>query len=512
MSPVAATGQTPSRTQTRATWRLVLLAVAVAIGATVAAQPVLGFLALSVAAFGLVVLTRPEWATIAAAAILYSNAAVVAHRIHGLPKPVSHAAGLLVVVALAHQLGVRRSPVLITQAFPWIAAYLVVQVIGAAASSEPFRALEAVQDFLTGGFLLYVAFVNVIRSEPVLRRVVWTLLIVGAVLGMLSLHQSVTENFEQNYGGFAQIKDESLERRAIRMDDEDPDPRLAGPIGEKNYYAQIMFVLVPLGLLSLAAGPRRSRRVLIFGATVFILIGGALTVSRGGAVGLALAFLILVILRILPLRYLIVLVVGVAVLLSASPRYMERLSTLGSVGDLTGGSTDDVDSATLGRLGANMAAMRVFADHPLVGVGPGMFNTYYREEAIEAGILVAEGPRAAHNFYLQILAETGMLGAIAIFGAVGATLRDLMQARRRLRAARPDLAALLGGLVAAIVTYLTTGIFLSLAYERYFWFLLALGAAGAVIAMQVPAVNVSVGSHPRPAVPAGDPVLGRGAS
>jgi putative inorganic carbon (hco3(-)) transporter len=469
-----------------AAWRYWVVAAALGIGAIVAAAPLLGLAAVSAAFLGVVIATRPDWATIAAAALLYSNAAVVLHRVHGLPKVVGQSAGLLVAIALVHHLGVRRRPLLLPAATPWVVLFLVVQVVGAVGAREPVTALESVQDFLTGGLFVFLAFTNAVRTEDVLHRVVWVVLAVGAVLGTVTLHQSVTGDFRDDYLGFAQISEEGAEARAADAVAEDGDsPRQAGPIGEKNYYAQVMFVLVPLGLMLFVGHPRRSRRLLSLALTGAIAVGGGLALSRGGAVGLALALLVLAALRYLPVRHLVIAAVGIGLLLVSSPRYLDRLSTVaGSVTSVvaeTPASTE-VDGAVLGRLGANAAALRVFADHPVLGVGSGMFNEHYREEAIEAGFRVHEGTRSAHNLYLHILAEFGLVGAVAFFGAIGVTLRDMARARRRLGDDRAALRAVLAGLVGAVIAYLTTGLFLSYAYERYAWFLLALGAAAAAVA------------------------------
>jgi hypothetical protein len=49
---------------------------------------------------------------------------------------------------------------------------------------------------------------------------------------------------------------------------------------------------------------------------------------------------------------------------------------------------------------------------------------------------------------------------------------------------RPDLAAIATGFSLAIVAYLATGLFLHLSYARYFWLMLALGGAAAVVIRQ----------------------------
>jgi putative inorganic carbon (hco3(-)) transporter len=465
--------------------RAIVLAAAIVVGALVGTSPTLGALLVSVAFLVLIVAVKPDWATIAAVVLLYSNAAVVANRFHGLPQPVAQGAALLVAIALAHHLGVKGRPFIVPAALPWIVAFFVVQMVGLVGASDPGAAVESILDFIVSGLFLYVAFTNAIRSEAVLRQTLWAVLIVAAVLGGIAFHQSATQNWEQQYLGFAQVGEAAIDRIEETPSNEEPtQPRAEGPIGEKNRFGQLLFAAAPIGLMLFVGHPVRSRRWLALGLTGMVLIGAALTISRGGAVAFALTLLLLTSLRYVPVRHLLVALVGILLLLSATPRLMERLSTLGSVGSLVSedGPSDEVDGSTMGRMGANVAALRVFAAHPIVGVGPGMFNVHYREQAIEAGFRVHSDTRSPHNMILQIMAEYGLLGAIALFGGVAITLRDLHRARRRCVERRPELAAFLGGAFGALICYLAAGVFLSYSYVRFFWFLLAVASAAVTVA------------------------------
>ena len=75
-------------------------------------------------------------------------------------------------------------------------------------------------------------------------------------------------------------------------------------------------------------------------------------------------------------------------------------------------------------------------------------------------------------------------GLTLFLGIVYVVLRDLVRARRRWLTTRPDVANLATGFALAIVAYLATGLFLHLAFERYFWLLIGLAAATAWIALQ----------------------------
>ena len=75
------------------------------------------------------------------------------------------------------------------------------------------------------------------------------------------------------------------------------------------------------------------------------------------------------------------------------------------------------------------------------------------------------------------------MGLAAFSCLLFVTARLLLRARRRLLTTRPDLADLPTAFLLAIVAYVACGLFLTLAFERYFWLLMALAAASAAIAV-----------------------------
>ena len=77
----------------------------------------------------------PEVATLVVLGLLYSNAAVIMVKWHGVPYIVGACVPLLLVAPLAYLLIVRRQPLVITSAFPWLAAYFALQVVSTIFSS-----------------------------------------------------------------------------------------------------------------------------------------------------------------------------------------------------------------------------------------------------------------------------------------------------------------------------------------------------------------------------------------
>ena len=420
----------------------------------------------------------PDAATIVVVFAIYLNVPAVATQFYGVPGFMAAAIVGLLAVPLGIRLIRREAPVF-APALPFLIAYLGVLLVSLGLAH--LRGLpgltEPIEVFLTEGVLIFVLITNVVRSVPALRRVVWTLLVAGSVMGALSVHQGVTESYHEDYGGFAQAVGRALTEEA---DDEDAgQPRVSGPIGEKNRYAQVMLVLLPLALFLMWIERARWLRIAAGLATALILGALVLTFSRGAAVGLLAVLLAMFALRHLRLVHgVVVLLVIVTAATLFAPTYGERIGSIAGIQGLLAEDAEDPDGSILGRTTSNLAAFNVFLDHPLLGVGPGMYTPYYSlDYANELGLRHFTTPRRAHNLYLESAAEIGAIGLGALLAIVAVTLAHLWRARQRWLRRRPELSLWATAFGLSIVGYLVTAIFLHLAYQRYFWLLIALANA-----------------------------------
>lgn len=483
---------------------LLVCAAAVTIG-IVSAERVLqtvGVLLAIVAVVG--VALRPDRATLIVVAILYSNSAAIVVQRYDVPYFAGAAFPALLIVPFVYHVVVRRQPIVIAAGLPFMLGYFVVVILGTVIgmAADPDLALDMLVTFVVEGLLVYVAVTNSIRSLADLRMVVWVLLAVGFILGALSIHQQVTGSFDFDYGGFAQVSDATIETGTF---DEDGQPRLAGPIGEKNRYAQILVVLLPLGLFRIWGERRPILRWIAAVATLVTAFGAVLTYSRGAALGLAVAIALMTVFRYIKPTQLIAVALGVAVLFTLQPSYLERLTTLEAIGGATGtrGASQAEDSSIRKRANETIAALLVFADNPVFGVGRGLFPVYYGRYADEVGIASENEARQAHNLFAGMAAETGLLGFLAFSGVFGATLISLERARRRWRDRAPEYAQMATAFIVALITYLTTGMFLHLAYERYMWIILALAGSAAYLGVRGPWTGTepsAVGDSRKPAI------------
>ena len=469
-------------------WALAILVVpcvAAALSLTVVTSPIISagvVLAMSVV---IACLVWPDAPILAVVFVLYTNAAGIAVQFHHVPFIVGAAFPLVLLLPLVKAVLFRREKLVVDKILPLILVFVLIQAIGTWFADKPDVAILNLVQSAVESIGFYFLLTNVIRTPETLRRVIWTLLAAGTFMGGLSVVQQSTRTFNNNYGGFAQMSNASFRTGEKTIEGDVEQNRLSGPIGEQNRYAQIMLMLVPLGMFRLWGERSGALRILAVVSTGFCLAGAALTFSRGGAVGFVLVLIVMVLMGYIRLRQLATVFVGIAVLLVALPQFSARMASMGrlaSMGSDDGNADSTADGSIRSRLGEMMAAALVFADHPVIGVGPGLYPDHYRQYAEILGVKFKQKNRQAHSLYLALAAEAGGAGLLCFLFMVGLTLRELTRSLGNSGRSIPEMATLASGLMFALVVYLTTGLFLHFSFARYFWFILALAGAAARIA------------------------------
>jgi putative inorganic carbon (HCO3(-)) transporter len=451
------------------------MALLTALAIAVVGQP-LPILLLMAAGAGLAVLMRPDLATPIFLFGLYMNLPVIATQFHGVPPLIGAAFAMILLLPFGYHLVLRREAVVATPALFFVLAYLGAQLLSTVFSVDVESSVNEIGVFLVEGLVLYVLVSNVLRTPAAIRQAVWVLLIAGALMGSISVWQEFTGSYSNDLGGLAQINSAGFN---VGTTEKVLRPRLAGPVGEQNRYAQILIVLVPLGFFRILGERRPSLRATAAVLTLLITAGLLLTFSRGAFVALVGLTVLAAAMRYVRIRDIaIALVVGVAAMGVIAPSFITRIDSLVGVAEFFGDTTPDPDGAILGRLTSNLAALNAFTDHPIVGVGPGQYSRALSNQyANELDLRHFTGTRRAHNLYLETAADLGVIGLSAFLGIAAATLLGLWRVRRRWLGKRPLLADLATSMWFSVIAYLATAVFLHLSYERYLWVLLALAAA-----------------------------------
>jgi O-antigen ligase len=164
----------------------------------------------------------------------------------------------------------------------------------------------------------------------------------------------------------------------------------------------------------------RKRRLFFALALVLAVAGVYFSFSRGALVGLVLIPFIF-----LPARWSLIAVPVVAIALAiASPQLIrERFDTSNAAG-----------SDLASRVDFWRAAENIWENHPVLGVGLGGFPNAYVAAPVPGKQFLPdtefEPPPHAHNLYLNVLAEQGLIGFLALLALGAATIRYCLRLRR----------------------------------------------------------------------------------
>jgi O-antigen ligase len=331
------------------------------------------------------------------------------------------------------------------------------------------RAMIAIEDYAKDAFIVILVLVS-LRRASMLRHVIWTLLAAGLLMGGLSLYQQLTGNFAHNILGLAEANRQQIVGQINSF-------RIAGPVGDPNFFAQIMLVLVPLALDRLWHEKKTTLRALAGLVLVVSLLTIVFTFSRGAFIGL-LAVFVAIIIYYRPRPTAIILAMLLVIpLLSLVPRsYIQRLETIANV--LPWSKEIPSELALRGRLSEVTVGWLMFQDYPLAGVGVNNYPTHYLDYSSSVGLDPRLEARPAHSLYLQVAAETGILG-ILLFGSIlWLTFRGLLRAPAAFRQlGLDDSAEITHALTIGLMGYLVAATFLHAAYPRYMWLLLGIALA-----------------------------------
>ena len=296
---------------------------------------------------------------------------------------------------------------------------------------------------------------HLLRSEGVLQRILatwwWATVIacVGTTIGMLLLASGRTEGFFL-VGG-----------------------RVNGFFEAPNQVQSFMIASTPLLCTTAFRRGAPTRRRMVDGLLIVLAFVGVLgSGSRGGivweVVGIWLALVI-------SNRRLAITATFVAVVCAGSAwqivqQYHDDLPfALRRAFSLFESDSLDLRELSHGRADQLFTWKTVFAENPLIGVGPGSFR--YNIPRLVPGGKAQE----MHNSYLSILAETGLVGAFLMFGLIGVVLaRAAALFRAMLRQNDPERCAIALTLLISFFSLLCYGTVNYGMRQRYFWFVVAL--------------------------------------
>ena len=208
-------------------------------------------------------------------------------------------------------------------------------------------------------------------------------------------------------------------------------------------------------------------------AACAVTLGTLATYSRGAMLTVAgMAVLLLFAWPLRPRHAAFAAIASVLLLAVLPGDIPKRVSTLGEL--LPGNEAAlELDNSVEWRELLVRAGLDMFADHPIGGVGPANFETHFRRYGDRVGSAAYDyhppGMRESpHGLWVEIAAESGLLGLIAFGGVLVAAFVVLLRTRHDLLA-RGEVrhAAIVTGLAIALAGYLGASLFLHETHLRY---------------------------------------------
>jgi O-antigen ligase len=432
---------------------------------------------LAVLGFGAVVVWRPALALVVLIIVAYLNLSDILVRWHGAPSVLQ---ALTVPLLLAAWFVQRRRgfggplPGALTLC---LAAYLAVVWLSMAWARDTVLAEQRALA-ITKAFVLYALVVLLAGSRAHVRQGAWTLVAAAVVVGALGVFQVIAGSYDQTFAGLARVDYAQIYGRVF-------EPRIAGPVGDPNFFAQMLIPAVPIGLLLANSASGVRERVAAFACVGVVTAAVVMTYSRGGALALGVVLALWLLGQGASGRRLAVGTAAIALLVVLLPSdFARRLTTFRQF--LPGnGEVLRLDSSFEQRRVLVTAAWHMFLDRPLTGVGAGNYAVHYRPYTEETGSVVLEyedfdQPHYPHNLYLEIGAETGLLGLIVFAGVLVTCFVYLQRARVAFSGAGDwSSASLATGVQLALIGYLVSSLFLHGDFPRSLWLLFGFcGALG----------------------------------
>lgn len=363
------------------------------------------------------------------------------------------------LLVVAPRFRIWREPLVIA-----VAAYLAAQLVSGLLGVDPARSFWANHERMTGVFSLlhYGAFffmaATVYATGKHWRRVFLASLAASAVMSVLALYERAHPGFMANPGG----------------------GRVWGTLGNYIYLANyLLFHLFFIALIVFRKQTRWSLRAVLIALGIVEALVVLFTETRGTLLaiivtGFVLGFWAAVRER----RWRIPAIAALIVLLAFggimyAQREQEWVRRIPGVGKLVR-TTLSEGGGVRTRFIAWEIALQAFRDRPLTGYGPEnfyyAFNLHYNPESYRYGVYETWFDRS-HNTLLDVLAMTGLLGAVtyvALFAAAVWTIE------RKIRAGemRRWEGMLAGGMLLAYVLQNLT-VFDSHASYLYFYLTLA---------------------------------------
>jgi O-antigen ligase len=330
----------------------------------------------------------------------------------------------------------RRNPIADAVLAPYIVFYLLAVVLSVTQSRDVAASAREIIKWTEFAEIFFVA-LWFLRTRLQLRLFAAALVCGGVSQAGLGFYQFLEQAGPAAFG---------LHRAFSRS---------YGSFDQPNPYAGYLNMVIPLAAIMALKADRRGERVLYWGATVFMTLALLASQSRGALLAALVAGAVLVACLyrragpLLGLAILAAVAFGLGTAFAVIPSGpIVRVMTAVGLGGVSFGNVTNANFSAVERAAHWLAGVRMFATHPFLGVGIGNYSVAYPAYHPRGWYASLEH---AHNYYINIAAEAGIVGLTSYTLMVGSALWYIYAIVRRTRD-NVCFAVALGALGALVTT------------------------------------------------------------
>ncbi len=351
--------------------------------------------------------------------------------------PTMVCAGVVLLTTVSYYIGLllgREKSYKVSQSGVFIIGFLAVAFFSSVTS---FNISKSVQSFaLYFVFALsYFLIVNSIRTKNQWYNLVVVSVLAGLLVGLYGVYQ----NFFVTATDTSWIDEDMFTGIKTRVYSTFDNPNVLG---------QYLVMSIPVAFALMSSERRIWAKTFYLGVTAVMGACLIFTWSRAAWIGIILAIGFYMIMK--DRRWSALLVVALLIMPFVLPEsILSRITSLGNM----------KDSSTAYRFSVWLSSLRMAGDYWLsgIGLGAGAFERVYQKYALNGAGFALH----AHNFYIQLVVEMGVLGIVLFAMIIISTYRKIISIKEK-KSVNYNVALAMGG---ALLGYLFQGVAENLWYN-----------------------------------------------
>ena len=272
-----------------------------------------------------------------------------------------------------------------------------------------------------GCFLFYIESANIINTKDKLKNAIFALNISSGIIGIIATLEFATYNLTKYVDGFNftisnplyyQLNDWVFNLFPFEIINSQYPSRAAATFDNPLILATFLIITTPFCAFSSVYFKHSKHRKLSRVCFVFSLLGILCTESRGAYIAIALSIATLLISskkifkKLLPFMF----VLAIGIPLTIALRYKNN------------SSGNEFLASNNNRLAIWRVCADLFTEHPIIGMGAGTENIH--QEIIQR---IGINRSHAHNLFLEIATEGGIIGVIFVIAIIAIFAKNLFK-------------------------------------------------------------------------------------